>query len=79
MPPIIEYDMLIEMLKYLEDDYKKLTRAVNEMTKNRKEARQLLNIKSWTQFEDDREKLIEKKNVCSNLILFIKDYLKEFK
>ena len=79
MPPYLEIDMLNEMLAYMKDDYKSLTEAINLFIKRRREALKILNPITWTQFEPNRKKLIEKKNLCSNIILFITDYLKEFK
>ena len=79
MPPYLEIDMLNEMLAYMKDDYKSLTEAINLFIKRRREALKILNPITWTQFEANRKKLIEKRNLCSNIILFITDYLKEFK
>lgn len=79
MPPYLEVDMLIEMLAYMKDDLKSLKEAINLSVKKTKEAKKILNQITWTQFEKNKSKLIEKRNLCNNMILFIQDYLKEFK
>lgn len=67
------------MLKYLQDDYKSLTKAINLFIKRTKEAQKILNPITWTQFKKNKIELTKKKNLCNNLILFVSDYLKEFK
>ena len=71
--------MLLEMVGYLKDDYKSLTKAINLFIKRSKEAKKILNPITWTQFKKNKIELVKKKNLCNNLILFVQDYLKEFK